>query len=568
MSLVLRFAAGSHKGLIREGNEDSGYAGPRLLAVADGMGGAAAGEVASSEALSAIIALDESDPNADLLTLLNDAVQGANDRLRLMVEQDPQLEGMGCTLTALLWTGERMGLVHVGDSRAYLLRDGSLSQITQDHTWVQRLVDEGRITAEEAETHPQRSLLMRALDGRGQVEPDLSIREVRAGDRYLICSDGLSGPVSHQTLEETLGSFYAPEPTIQELIQLALRGGGPDNITCIVADVLDVGPSDTLSGQFVATPVVVGAVAEGPHGTALDNAIIDTPAGRAAGLGRPQQPPQGAFGPADGYGGAPGGFGPAQGYGEAGYGEASSEGYQEGYGQPGYPQAPEGYGPAGHPAEGFGAPEGEYDAEGYRAAEEYRTPPAEQPRKRRWFRRSAITAVAIGLVGGAAYAGYQWTQGQYYVGDHDGHVAVYQGVNQNLAGLNLSSVHQDFPDATLADLPAYQQSQVKNTVSANSLDAATQRARDFEAQASVCHKLKQPTTAPGATATSASYHASPKVGASPAAPSATATPGQPTQPSSPSPSTPAQSTPPAAPSTPAGPPPLTADEQKLAGNCS
>ncbi|WP_327068017.1 protein phosphatase 2C domain-containing protein [Kitasatospora sp. NBC_01302] len=577
MSLVLRFAAGSHKGLIREGNEDSGYAGPRLLAVADGMGGAAAGEVASSEALSAIIALDESDPNADLLTLLNDAVQGANDRLRLMVEQDPQLEGMGCTLTALLWTGERMGLVHVGDSRAYLLRDGTLSQITQDHTWVQRLVDEGRITAEEAETHPQRSLLMRALDGRGQVEPDLSIREVRAGDRYLICSDGLSGPVSHQTLEETLGSFYAPEPTIQELIQLALRGGGPDNITCIVADVLDVGPSDTLSGQFVAAPVVVGAVAEGPHGTALDNAIIDTPAGRAAGLGRPQQPPQGAFGPADGYGGAPG-FGPAQGYGEGygdatGYGEVPAEGYQEGYGegygQAGYPQAPEGYSPAGHPGEGFGAPEGEYDAEGYRA-QEYQTPPAEQPRKRRWFRRSAITVVAIGLVGGAAYAGYQWTQGQYYVGDHDGHVAVYQGVNQNLAGLNLSSVHQDFPDASLADLPAYQQSQVKNTVSASSLDAATQQAKDFEAQASVCHKLKQPATAPATTpattATSASYHASPKVGASPATPSPTATPSQQTQPA---PSTPAQTSPsPAAPSTPAGPPPLTADEQKLAGNCS
>lgn len=210
MSLVLRFAAGSHKGLIREGNEDSGYAGPRLLAVADGMGGAAAGEVASSEALSSIISLDDADPHADLLTLLNDAVQAANERLRVMVEQDPQLEGMGCTLTALLWTGDRMGLVHVGDSRAYLLRDGALTQITQDHTWVQRLVDEGRITPEEAETHPQRSLLMRALDGRGQVEPDLSIREVRAGDRYLICSDGLSGPVSHQTLEETLGASTPP----------------------------------------------------------------------------------------------------------------------------------------------------------------------------------------------------------------------------------------------------------------------------------------------------------------------------------------------------------------------
>ncbi len=156
MSLSLRFAAGSHKGMIREGNEDSGYAGPRLLAIADGMGGAAAGEVASSEAISTIVALDDDVPGSDVLTSLGTAVQRANDQLRSMVEEDPQLEGMGTTLTALLWTGQRLGLVHVGDSRAYLLRDGVLTQITQDHTWVQRLVDEGRITEEEATTHPQR----------------------------------------------------------------------------------------------------------------------------------------------------------------------------------------------------------------------------------------------------------------------------------------------------------------------------------------------------------------------------------------------------------------------------
>ncbi|WP_035847200.1 BofC C-terminal domain-containing protein [Kitasatospora azatica] len=563
MSLVLRFAAGSHKGLIREGNEDSGYAGPRLLAVADGMGGAAAGEVASSEVLSSIIALDDSDPQADLLTLLNDAVQGANERLRLMVEQDPQLEGMGCTLTALLWTGERMGLVHVGDSRAYLLRDGSLTQITQDHTWVQRLVDEGRITSEEAETHPQRSLLMRALDGRGQVEPDLSIREVRAGDRYLICSDGLSGPVSHQTLEETLGSFYAPEPTIQELIQLALRGGGPDNITCIVADVLDVGPSDTLSGQFATAPVVVGAVAEGPHGTAVDNQIIDTPAGRAAGLGRqPQQPQQhvpGAFGPAAGYDpaqpgypGQPGGFGPAEAYGEAqhnaqhpGYGgETQHDGYGEAYGQPGYPP------------EGYGAPAAPYESGP--AAEE---PPA-PPRKRRWFRRSAMGVVAIGLVGGAAYAGYSWTQDQYYLGISDGHVAVYQGVNQNLAGLSLSSV-KNRTEVETKLLPVSQQDQLKSTITVNSLDAANQRVKDFATQAAVCAKKTQPA---GATeplpATAAAFRTAPKVGASPAVPSPSASPS----PSQPPAASPSPSASPSSPSSPA-PPPLSEDEQKLAANC-
>ncbi|TQL21432.1 serine/threonine protein phosphatase PrpC [Streptomyces sp. SLBN-134] len=296
MSLSLRFAAGSHKGMIREGNEDSGYAGPRLLAIADGMGGAAAGEVASSEAISTIVALDDDVPGSDLLTSLGQAVQRANDQLRMMVEEDPQLEGMGTTLTALLWTGQRLGMVHVGDSRAYLLRDGVLTQITQDHTWVQRLVDEGRITEEEATTHPQRSLLMRALGSGEHVEPDLSIREVRAGDRYLICSDGLSGVVSHQTLEEALASYQGPEETVQNLIELALRGGGPDNITVIVADVLDLDTGDTLAGQLSDTPVVVGAVAENQN-QLHDNGIMQTPAGRASGLGRRRGEGGGEFGP-------------------------------------------------------------------------------------------------------------------------------------------------------------------------------------------------------------------------------------------------------------------------------
>lgn len=221
--------------------------------------------------------LDDDVPGSDILTALSVAVQRANDQLRVMVEEDPQLEGMGTTLTALLWTGQRLGLVHVGDSRAYLLRDGVLTQITQDHTWVQRLVDEGRITEEEATTHPQRSLLMRALGSGDIVEPDLSIREVRPGDRYLICSDGLSGVVSHQTLEETLADYHGPHETVQSLIQLALRGGGPDNITCIVADVLDTDSGDTLAAQLNDTPVVVGAVAENQH-QLFDGNAMQTPA--------------------------------------------------------------------------------------------------------------------------------------------------------------------------------------------------------------------------------------------------------------------------------------------------
>ena len=195
MTLALRFAAVSHVGLLREGNEDSVYAGPQVLAVADGMGGHAAGEVASAVAIAALRHLDSDVPGSDLLDVLRASAESANEHLRDMVAGDPTLEGMGTTLTALLFAGSRIGLLHIGDSRAYLLRDGRIGQITHDHTLVQRLVDEGRISEQEAGSHPQRSLITRALDGREGIEPDLSVREARPGDRYLLCTDGLTGPV-------------------------------------------------------------------------------------------------------------------------------------------------------------------------------------------------------------------------------------------------------------------------------------------------------------------------------------------------------------------------------------
>jgi serine/threonine protein phosphatase PrpC len=273
--LTLHFAAGSHRGLIQESNGDSGYAGPRLLAIADGTHGQAAGQaaggVASSEVISTIVLLDDGVPGSDILTSLGTAVQRANDHLRLMIEEDPQLEGMSTTLTALLWTGQRFGLAHVGNSRAYLLRDGVLTQITQDHTWARHLVDEERITEQEAIAHPQRSLLMRALGSDDHIEPDLSIREVRAGDRYLVCSDGLSSIVSHQTIGNTLATVMDSQETVRELIQLSLRGGGPDNTTVIVADVLDIDSGDSLAAQHSDVPIIVGAVAEAAeHEAGLD----------------------------------------------------------------------------------------------------------------------------------------------------------------------------------------------------------------------------------------------------------------------------------------------------------
>src|SRR3954454_9108653 len=205
MPLSLRYAARSDVGLVRDGNEDALYAGPGLLAVADGMGGHAAGEVASRVVIETVAALDAEPPAGGALTdALRAAVETANNYLRDMVAADSALEGMGTTLTALLWVGQQLGMVHVGDSRAYLLRDGQLQLITHDHTLVQSLIDEGRITEDEATTHPQRSWITRALDGRPSIELDLSMRDVRAGDRYLICSDELSSSVSEEPIAEAL----------------------------------------------------------------------------------------------------------------------------------------------------------------------------------------------------------------------------------------------------------------------------------------------------------------------------------------------------------------------------
>jgi serine/threonine protein phosphatase PrpC len=279
VSLGLRFGARSDVGLLRSGNEDSMYAGPRLLAVADGMGGHAAGEVASRVAIETVAPLDDDLPGSDLITALRQAVETANGYLRDMVAADSALEGMGTTLTALLSAGQRLGLVHVGDSRAYLLRGDRLQQITHDHTLVQNLVDEGRITPEEATTHPQRSWITRALDGRGEIDLDISVREAQAGDRYLLCTDGLSGVVSEETMLEAL-RLPDPQQACDRLVELALRAGGPDNITCIVADIVEADSDDA--------PIVGGAAAEdGAPSTAGD-----TPAARAAAIQpKPAEPP-------------------------------------------------------------------------------------------------------------------------------------------------------------------------------------------------------------------------------------------------------------------------------------
>lgn len=234
--LELRYSALSDTGRVRPANQDTAYAGTRVLAVADGFG--SGGAPASSAAVEALKFLDhEPLPAGSVLNLLEDAVQGATQAVQEVAGSTNEI---GTTLTAMVWTGSQLALVHIGDSRAYLLRDGGLFRITHDHTMVQSMLDEGRLTPEEATAHPQRALLLKALTGSGPA-PDLDVRlhDALAGDRYLLCSDGLSAVVPEATIRDTLAAASTPTEAAQSLVGAANDSGGPDNVSCVVADLVN-----------------------------------------------------------------------------------------------------------------------------------------------------------------------------------------------------------------------------------------------------------------------------------------------------------------------------------------
>lgn len=253
-NLALRFAGRSEIGLVRRNNEDSGYISVDIAVVADGMGGHEAGELASAATIASVVDAAKLATDADeVLAFLSDAVITAGEYIADVVSANRELAGMGTTMTAVVVRGERLAVAHVGDSRAYLLRDGEFQQITKDHTFVQTLVDAGEITKAEAAVHPRRNLMMRAIDGIHAVDVDLSVREAKVGDRLLLCSDGLCGVVAEEEIRIALSATDLTS-AVTELIDSAIASGAPDNVTVIVADVID----QTLE----VDPVVLGAAAD------------------------------------------------------------------------------------------------------------------------------------------------------------------------------------------------------------------------------------------------------------------------------------------------------------------
>jgi len=463
MTLALRYAVRSDVGLLREGNEDSAYAGPHLLAVADGMGGHAAGEVASAATITTIASLDSEHPSADLINALADAVANANMRLQELIISDPAIEGMGTTLTALLWSDGHAAICHIGDSRAYLLRNGQFYQITHDHTLVQSLVDEGKITEDDVATHPHRSLLLRALDGRTLAEPDLSSHETMAGDRYLLCSDGLSGVVTEQTLHQTLSSVWDPDKAALQLVELAIRGGGPDNITVIVADVVD---SQTTALPPTREPVLAGAAALGSPADLRAPARQSSPATRALRLAQtaPQQVVADDAAPGDWTNGYHGGQTQTQ-------AQAGSNGRLT-------DEPDTGTGRHSHRARRHQLDDDEDD---------YAQP---QAARRRWPIVTTLLVVLVLLVGGGLYGGWSYVRGQYYIGVENGNVSIFRGVNQNVAGISLSSLSQRYSLPITQVVPS-DQAMIRQTITASSLGAAQTVVSQLQSGAASCRQKWQ-----------------------------------------------------------------------------
>jgi PPM family protein phosphatase len=383
MSVALRYAARSHIGLgAKSRNEDSAYAGPELLVLCDGMGGHAAGDVASSLVVGELVHLDgESHGADDMLDILENAVMDANDLLAEVSHDDTEAGGMGTTCIAMLRSGSKLAVANIGDSRAYLCRGTRVTQITRDHSFVQQLLDEGRITAEEALHHPQRSLVTRVLTGRAEDHPDLSMRELKAGDRLLLCSDGLTDYVAESTVSDILRSPGSPGDIADQLVAIALRASVRDNVTVIVADVVRPGDGSTQ-------PQVVGAVSE--LGTTPASST-PSPAEKAAALARHTQ---------------------------------------------GEPEAPT-------------------------LAEEN-----SGSSLLTWLRRGMLAVAVAVVVAGGAWASYEWSQEQYFVGEVDGQVTIFRGVSQDLGPWALSTPEQTV-DLAVADLPDYYQGRVRSTLSAD-----------------------------------------------------------------------------------------------------
>ncbi len=417
MTFRLQYAAISDVGRVRKDNQDSGYAGPWLLTVCDGVGGAARGDLASSTAIGQLRRLDvrpeDDHDEKHRLGLVDSALHRASDKIGALVDEEPSLSGTSTTATVALFDGQRLSMGHVGDSRAYLYRSGQISQLTSDHTFVQSLIDDGRISEEDARTHPHRNLILKALDGVHEVDPDLFTVTLAESDRVLLCSDGASGSLDNRRLADIL-STGTPDFAAVELVRASLEAGSTDNVTCIVADVVP-----TTDDDEPAKPMVVGSAAELRRRPRTGSSFFR--GHRAGDTGELE--PVAAEIPDD---------------------------------------LPPGVDFAIDP-----------DPETARYA-------PREPRRHTWVRRGLLLLGAFGVAWMIGATAWTWTQHQYYVGEQDGVVTIFRGVQGDVPGIDLSHPYET-TNVKVNELDEFTARSVEGGIGAGSLDEAERTVRRLAA---------------------------------------------------------------------------------------
>ncbi|WP_458112604.1 protein phosphatase 2C domain-containing protein [Arthrobacter sp. R1-13] len=532
--LIMRYAARSHVGRVRAKNDDSAYVGRHLAVVADGMGGHAGGDVASAATVLDMIHLDQDTYEDDATAVLADEIQTANSLLSELVHMNPKLAGMGTTVTALLLADGKLHFAHIGDSRAYRLRDGVFEQVSVDHTFVQRLIDEGRLKPEEAETHPHKNVLMRVLgDVDASPELDLDALDVQPGERWLLCSDGLNYVAGH-VVERTVRETKSLRECADTLVDLTLEAGSPDNVTVVMLEIaeetlddvstaaVEIVPTDNATTETITATVAEDsapspAVGSAPANPGSTRAVVPDRDGADA-----DAPP-----PSDG---------PAAGKEANGDDESDESGTSTDPNLGEHLSAEvlkeelasrphELVGAAATAAETGSIPSIAGRTVARRAAtvlthksdqtrddyEDYRS----SLRPRRWL-SMAVAVVVLLLLGVGLWLGYAWTQTRYYIGEYDQRVAIYNGVSQRLGPIQLSTL-EAVTEIPVSSLPEFSQQRVRQTVPARDL---------YDAQRIVKNLQETGTTSPSEACASPSAGAAPAgtAGAASPAPSPTGTP--------------------------------------------
>lgn len=525
--LIMRYAARSDVGRIRAKNDDSAYVGRHLAVVADGMGGHAGGDVASAATVLDMLHLDHGHYDGDAGTVLADEIQTANSLLSELVHINPKLAGMGTTVTALLLAEGKLHFAHIGDSRAYRLRNGEFKQISVDHTFVQRLIDEGRLRPEEAETHPHKNVLMRVLgDVDASPELDLATYDVEPGERWLLCSDGLNYVAGH-VVERTVRETKDLRECVEKLVDLTLEAGAPDNVTVVLVEIVEQTSDDVRTAAVeIVQPQAATATTAGPSPT---EATPDKPSNAkpadtgTAATAKTADPGTAAGAAAEDAGTPPVKSAEPATTTDPHLGEHLSAAVlrEELSNRP-----HELVGAAVAAAESGSIPTIAGRTVARRAAtvlthksdqsreetDEYK--PAARPR--RWVTIATAAALLVILSVGL-WLGYAWTQTRYYIGEYDQRVAIFNGVSQRLGPIQLSTL-ETVTDIRMSDLPEFSQQRVRQTVPARDLYDAQRIVKNLDLTGTT--SPSDECLSPSPTATAASPSPS---GAAPA-PSGTAAP--------------------------------------------